>query len=60
MKSSDYANKFVYANIACHRAKATLPNGENAHCTARPVEWWKPMIEKAAAKRPQRTLSLRS
>jgi hypothetical protein len=48
-----YAKKFVYANIACHRAKATLPNGENAHCTARPVEWWKPLIEKTAAKRPE-------
>jgi hypothetical protein len=45
-----YARKFVYANIACHKAKATLPNGENAHCTARPQEWWQPLIERVAAR----------
>jgi hypothetical protein len=45
-----YAKKFVYANIACHKAKATLSNGENAHCTARPQEWWQPLIERVAAR----------
>lgn len=47
-----YARKFVYGNIACHLAKSILPNGENAHTTAKPEEWWKPRIAAAAAKRP--------
>lgn len=48
-----YAEKFVYGNIACHLAKATLPNGENAHCTARPEAWWKPLLARVASRRPQ-------
>lgn len=35
-----YAEKFVYGNIACYPAKKTLPNGENAHCTIKPTQWW--------------------
>lgn len=35
-----YATRFVYATIACYPAKKRLPNGENAHCTIRPPEWW--------------------
>ncbi len=35
-----FARRFVYANIASFPAKKTLPNGENAHCTIRPAEWW--------------------
>jgi hypothetical protein len=47
-----YADKFVYGNIACHLAKSILPNGENAHCTARPESWWKPRLARVAARRP--------
>jgi hypothetical protein len=47
-----FATKFVYGNIACHLAKATLPNGENAHCTARPESWWKPLLVRVAARHP--------
>jgi hypothetical protein len=28
-------------------ARRKLPNGENAHCTIRPVEWWKWLLEKS-------------
>jgi hypothetical protein len=34
------ARHFVYANIACYPAKKHLPNGENAHSTIKPPEWW--------------------
>ncbi len=39
-----YSNKFVFANIACFPAKKLLPNGENAHCTIKPAEWWGALI----------------
>jgi len=35
-----YANKFVFALAACYPAKKQLPDGENAHCTIKPAEWW--------------------
>lgn len=35
-----YASRFVYATVASFPARKRLPNGENAHCTIRPVEWW--------------------
>lgn len=47
-----YADRFVYLAVACFPASKRLPNGENAHCTIRPVEWWKDVIERAAAGRP--------
>jgi hypothetical protein len=47
-----FATKFVYANIACHPAKAILPNGENAHCTVKPESWWAARVRDAAAKKP--------
>ncbi len=47
-----YASRFVYANVACYPAKARLPNGENAHCTVRPVEWWQALMEPLAANKP--------
>ena len=34
------ANKFVFANIACYPALATLPDGSNAHVTVKNPEWW--------------------
>jgi len=45
-----YARLFVFANVACYPAVKTLPNGENAHCTVRPVEFWRGLFEPAAAK----------
>ncbi len=34
------AERFVYGVAACYPARKVLPNGENAHCTVRPPEWW--------------------
>lgn len=44
-----YAERFVYLAIACYPAVKRLPNGENAHCTIRPPEWWREMLLQAAA-----------
>jgi len=40
-----FSIKFVFANIACYPALKTLPNGENAHCTIKPINWWQAIIE---------------
>ena len=37
---STYATRFVFLCIATDPAIAVLPNGENAHCTLKPLEWW--------------------
>jgi hypothetical protein len=47
-----YATRFIYANVACYPAKARLPNGENAHCTVRPLEWWQALMAPLAARQP--------
>jgi hypothetical protein len=47
-----YARKFVFAAIASYPALTHLPNGENAHCTIRPVQWWQQTFESAAARHP--------
>lgn len=43
-----YARRFVFGNIANYPAKKTLPNGENAHCTQRPHDWWERLINEVA------------
>jgi hypothetical protein len=47
-----HARCFVFANIACFPARKRLPNGQNAHCTVRPVKWWREVIDKTAARYP--------
>lgn len=47
-----FARKFVFANVACYPARKTLPNGENAHCTIRPGNYWEALFEQAAARFP--------
>ncbi|MBD3620201.1 MAG: class I SAM-dependent methyltransferase [Chromatiales bacterium] len=42
------ARKFVYANIACYPAVKLLPNGQNAHCTVRPPQWWAGVVHAIA------------
>jgi hypothetical protein len=42
------ARCFVFASIACYPALKNLPNGQNAHCTVRPPDWWKGMIHAIA------------
>ena len=48
-----YAEKFVYANVACFPARKRLPSGGNAHCTIKPVRWWQEVIAETAARKPQ-------
>jgi len=43
----------VFASVACYPAKTTLPNGENAHCTVRPLDWWRQIFEAAGRNHPQ-------
>lgn len=40
-----HAKKFVFLGIATSPAVAILPNGENAHCTVKPVQWWVEQIK---------------
>lgn len=47
-----FATRFVFATIACYPARKLLPNGENAHCTQRPPNWWEAVLRQAAAARP--------
>lgn len=47
-----YAERFVFATIACYPAVKRLPNGENAHCTIRPPQWWEAALFRAAAASP--------
>jgi hypothetical protein len=47
-----YSTGFVFANVACYPASKRLPNGENAHCTIQPVEWWIDLVGKIARAHP--------
>lgn len=48
-----FADKFVYANVACFPARKRLPSGGNAHCTVKPVKWWEDQLARPAASKPQ-------
>ncbi len=48
---SKRADKFVFLAISTQPAIAILPNGENAHCTLKPIEWWVDMWNKYSHKR---------
>lgn len=45
------ADKFVFLGICTRLAIAVLPNGENAHCTVKPIEWWTDMINRHNTKK---------
>ena len=47
-----FAEKLVISNVACYPASKRLPNGENAHCTIRDVEWWEDIIDRVAENHP--------
>jgi hypothetical protein len=47
-----YADRFVYANVACFPARKRLPSGGNAHCTIKPVRWWEEQLEGPARSKP--------
>jgi hypothetical protein len=38
----------VYLNVACFPARKTLPNGDNAHATVRPPQWWSDLMASRA------------
>lgn len=44
--------KLLVINVACYKAAALLPNGENAHITVRSPDWWKGIIDGVAIKHP--------
>ena len=43
-------NKLLIINVACYKAAAKLPTGENAHITIRSPDWWKGLIDGIATK----------
>jgi hypothetical protein len=47
-----YAQRFVYASVACYPARTHLPNGENAHITVQPLTWWESLFETVARNQP--------
>jgi hypothetical protein len=48
-----FASAFVFANVACYPAMKHLPNGENAHCTVRGIDWWRQRLQAVSATRPE-------
>jgi hypothetical protein len=48
----NYSCKFVFANVACYPAKKRLPNGENAHTTIMPAQWWSDLVRRVAGRHP--------
>jgi hypothetical protein len=47
-----FATRFVFLNVACFPARKSLPNGENAHITVYPPQWWRERVAARAAARP--------
>ncbi len=47
-----YAHSFVFVSIAGYPAMKTLPNGENAHITLKPIEWWAKLVSTTATDYP--------
>ncbi|MCC6608232.1 MAG: class I SAM-dependent methyltransferase [Burkholderiales bacterium] len=45
-----FAERFVFATVACYPARKRLPTGENAHCTIRPATWWAELASASAAR----------
>jgi len=46
------AERFVFANVVCYAARKRLPNGENAHCTIKPADWWIELLKRVASRHP--------
>ena len=46
------ATKLLVVNVACYKAAALLPNGDNAHITVRSPDWWKGPIDIVSANYP--------
>lgn len=52
------ADRLAVLNVACYKANALLPNGENAHITARHPFWWKGMLDSLAPEFPDTRILL--
>ncbi|WP_146604482.1 hypothetical protein [Rhodoplanes roseus] len=52
------ARTLLMVNVACYPARALLPNGENAHVTVRPPQWWKGLFDTIACEHPDVTVQL--
>lgn len=50
--------RVLIVNVACYAARATLPNGENAHITVRPPLWWKGVFDSIAPDYPGVSIQL--
>ena len=48
----EFASRFVFANVASYPALQRLPTGENAHCTIKPIAWWRDIIQAVAERHP--------
>jgi len=46
------ADRLLVVNTACYAARSLLPNGENAHVTVRPAQWWKGLFDSIAVDFP--------
>lgn len=53
-----YAKKAVILNVACYKARATLPTGENAHISVRAPLWWKGCVDTIATLHPDIDVTL--
>lgn len=47
-----FARQLVFVSIAGYPAIKTLPNGENAHITLKPMAWWEQLFAETAARHP--------
>ena len=43
-----YAKKWVFFSVCCRPAKRLLPDGQNAHVTVKPYEWWHSLVSRHA------------
>lgn len=48
----DYAEKFIFLSISTKKAKKFLPDGQNAHVTVKPSEWWDRILDDMFQDRP--------
>ena len=46
------SKRLIIINVACYKAGTLLPNGENAHVSVRPAEWWKGLIDLVSMEYP--------
>lgn len=53
------ATKFVYLAIHCGLSVATLPNGENAHCTIKHPDYWMELINRYNVNKVKKLITFR-